>query len=67
MASKPGRVLLVDATAREQCFPSATVREVGNASREHWYLVSGQASPECVEQGRTDAAIEYTPPATAAH
>ncbi|HEU4485404.1 MAG TPA: glycosyltransferase family 39 protein [Povalibacter sp.] len=62
MARKPGRVLLVDATAVEQCFRSATVREVGDASRELWYLVSGQANPECVEQGRADAAIQYTPP-----
>ncbi|HEY5807450.1 MAG TPA: glycosyltransferase family 39 protein [Povalibacter sp.] len=60
-AQKPGRVLLVSEAARQLCFGSAAAREVGVASREHWYLIESPGDTGCIERGRATAAIPYTP------
>jgi hypothetical protein len=63
MAQRPGRALLMTEWTRPYCFTDATSREVGLANRERWYLVSGQADPECIAQGNPATAREYIPPA----
>ncbi len=55
------RVLLVDEYVLQRCFPDISPRELGRASREHWFLVEGPASPDCVARGRESATIHYDP------
>ena len=56
------RMLLVDQLVRELCFAMATTQDVGQANREHWFLVSGSADVGCAPQGNLGAARTYTPP-----
>ncbi|HLS83008.1 MAG TPA: glycosyltransferase family 39 protein [Steroidobacter sp.] len=62
LAQDGERMLLVDEFARERCFREATTREVGWSNRARWYLVSGEANPECAGRGDLSAAREYAPP-----
>jgi 4-amino-4-deoxy-L-arabinose transferase-like glycosyltransferase len=62
LASKPGRQLLIDHTARAACFSKATVQSLGNANRRQWYLVRDGADQSCIARGRRGAAYYYLPP-----
>jgi 4-amino-4-deoxy-L-arabinose transferase-like glycosyltransferase len=55
------RVLLVNQYVLQRCFPDVSAREVGHASRDHWFLIEGPASAECVSPGRESKAIPYDP------
>ncbi len=55
------RVLLVDEYVLHACFPDVSPHELGLANREHWYLVEGAASPDCIARGRASATIRYDP------
>ena len=59
LAVDPSRLLLVDETARTSCFAGAQAREVAMANRVKWSLVTGNANPECVKNGRLAAARTY--------
>jgi len=59
MAVDPTRLLLVDETARLDCFAAAQGREVAMANRIKWSLVTGAANPDCVKSGRLAAARTY--------
>ena len=61
-AERPGRVLLIEESARKQCFESAAAREVGTASGDRWFLVAEPADPSCIARGNSAAAISYVPP-----
>ena len=59
----PGRELLVPASQLEPCFAtSGARRQVGEASREVWYLVVAPANPDCEARGRDEMARRYQPP-----
>jgi 4-amino-4-deoxy-L-arabinose transferase-like glycosyltransferase len=62
LAADPKRWLLVDQQAKDACFSRATVREVGRANRETWYLVTGWADPDCIARGNPKAARQYSSP-----
>jgi 4-amino-4-deoxy-L-arabinose transferase-like glycosyltransferase len=62
LAAAPGRTLLVNARARELCFGAADAIDLGSANRQHWFLVSGQAAPDCVARGDLSRARLYLPP-----
>jgi 4-amino-4-deoxy-L-arabinose transferase-like glycosyltransferase len=62
-AARPGRVLLVGKKARQACFASADVVELGRANRQKWFLVvDGEADPGCVARGDLRRARSYVPP-----
>ncbi|MGH8174683.1 MAG: glycosyltransferase family 39 protein [Steroidobacter sp.] len=61
LAVDADRALLVDERYRTPCFSTATARQVGAANRTQWFLVRGQANPECIARGRR-AARTYIPP-----
>jgi 4-amino-4-deoxy-L-arabinose transferase-like glycosyltransferase len=58
----PGRELLVPASQLQRCFASAgNRRQVGEASRELWYLVGPTADADCVRRGHAERALRYDP------
>ncbi|MFO7305521.1 MAG: glycosyltransferase family 39 protein [Gammaproteobacteria bacterium] len=61
MSAVPGRQLLVDAAARELCFPQARAQPLGRANRKHWFLVDGAPEATCVARGRDHVARTYVP------
>jgi 4-amino-4-deoxy-L-arabinose transferase-like glycosyltransferase len=62
LEERPGRQLLVQQELIEPCFARARERiDVGVSARDHWFLVSGPASADCVERGRSEHAIHYSP------
>jgi 4-amino-4-deoxy-L-arabinose transferase-like glycosyltransferase len=62
LAARPGRALLMNRTALEACFNGATAADMGRENRKHWYLVTGDADPACVERGDRSRARLYLPP-----
>lgn len=62
LAHVPGRALLVHGKAREVCFGAADAIDLGRANRQHWFLVSGQAEPDCAARGDLSRARLYLPP-----
>lgn len=62
LVQEPGRALLVHAAAREACFGPARAVDLGRANRQRWFLVSGQAEPDCVARGDLSRARLYLPP-----
>ena len=62
LAERPGRALLVEERAREACFSMAEVVDLGRANRQRWFLVSGEANPDCVRRGDRNRARWYLPP-----
>ena len=61
LSQSANRELLISSETRRRCFAQTPAREVGQAHREEWFLVSGQPDPQCVSQGKTAAAITYNP------
>lgn len=61
LVASPERALMVDQRVLEKCFAAANAREIGAANRQRWFLVSGQADPACVAQGKLSAALLYRP------
>lgn len=61
LMAKPGRALLVPASARERCFAHASSVALGYAHDTDWFLVSGAAAPDCVAAGKLSAARAYSP------
>ncbi|HEY4367736.1 MAG TPA: glycosyltransferase family 39 protein [Steroidobacteraceae bacterium] len=57
LAAAPGRVLLVDQRARDQCFTAAHIQPVDT----QWSLVRGAADLACTERGKLSAALFYEP------
>ena len=56
------RQLLVSETNLEPCFGGAAERiEVGNASRERWFLVSAPAAAACAARGNDQSVRQYRP------
>jgi 4-amino-4-deoxy-L-arabinose transferase-like glycosyltransferase len=62
LAERPGRALLVEERAREACFSMAEAVDLGRANRQRWFLVSGEANPDCVRRGDRNRARWYLPP-----
>lgn len=62
LVQEPGRAVLVHAKAREACFGPARAVDLGRANRQRWFLVSGQADPDCVARGDLSRARLYLPP-----
>jgi len=61
--ASPGRELLVPASQLEPCFAaSSTRRQVGEASRQIWYLVVAPARRDCGAHGNEERALRYQPP-----
>lgn len=56
------RQLVVNDYTRQKCFADASARSLGMANRTRWYIVRGQANPECVARGKEAALYSYTPP-----
>lgn len=61
LMAKPGRALLVPASARERCFAGASSVALGRAHDQDWFLVSAAANPDCVAAGKLSAAYAYSP------
>ncbi|MGC4027480.1 MAG: glycosyltransferase family 39 protein [Steroidobacteraceae bacterium] len=62
LARDPRRQLLVRETMMQPCFAGLeSIREVGYASGEDWFLVSGSPDPSCVARGDMHNAIHYDP------
>jgi 4-amino-4-deoxy-L-arabinose transferase-like glycosyltransferase len=62
LAEKPGRALFMDGRVRKLCFSDATAVDLGRASRQQWFLVTGQPDATCIERGDKSRAILYVPP-----
>lgn len=62
LAHAPGRALLVHAKTRDVCFDSARATDLGLANGQRWFLVAGQADPNCVARGDLSRARLYLPP-----
>lgn len=61
LQASPGRQLVVDEPAMEQCFKGGTV--IGDAHGTRWYLVKKENSrQECVQPVRDILTFEYVPP-----
>jgi 4-amino-4-deoxy-L-arabinose transferase-like glycosyltransferase len=56
------RQLVVNEFARDLCFAGAQSKPLGTANRNRWYLVRGEANPDCVARGNAAAVFHYSPP-----
>lgn len=62
LAADPRRQLLVREEMMQPCFfGMESIREVGRASSDDWFLVSGSPDPSCVARGDARRAISYDP------
>ncbi|HZF25073.1 MAG TPA: glycosyltransferase family 39 protein, partial [Steroidobacteraceae bacterium] len=58
-----GRQLLIPGSQLQPCFAvSEGRREVGEASRETWYLIDGPPDPDCAGRGHDNRVVIYRPP-----
>ncbi len=61
LAAGEGRGLLIGSVGREACFPDAEAVDVGQANREHWFVVTGPPDEACVARGDLGRARRYVP------
>jgi 4-amino-4-deoxy-L-arabinose transferase-like glycosyltransferase len=61
LAAGKGRMLLMPSEARDLCFGAAHAVGVGKANDSKWFLVDGEANPDCVARGNRSAARSYRP------
>src|SRR6185312_7119437 len=61
LAADPRRQLLVTDQWLALCFAPSKRVEVGEASDETWWLVTGTPDPRCVAEGDPSRALAYTP------
>jgi 4-amino-4-deoxy-L-arabinose transferase-like glycosyltransferase len=54
--------LVVSERIRQLCFAAANAKSLGVANRIQWYIVRGEANPECVARGNEAAVYHYAPP-----
>ncbi len=59
LAGDARRQLVVDATAKDQCFPAAHAQPLGVANRIDWFLVDGPVARSCAESGDPEAVFHY--------
>ena len=58
------RQLVVNGRTQERCFADAQSTPLGMANRTQWFIVRGNANPECVARGKEIVVYRYTPPTT---
>ena len=58
------RQLVVNGRTQERCFADAQSTPLGMANRMQWFIVRGNANPECVARGKEIVVYRYTPPTT---
>lgn len=58
----PGRALLVNEWAMQECFSEHQVHALGVANRDRWYLASAPAKAACADRGQAARAHHYFPP-----
>jgi hypothetical protein len=56
------RQLVVSEQIRQACFAQAAAKSLGSANRFQWYIVRGEANPDCVARGKEAALFHYAPP-----
>lgn len=56
------RQLVVSEQIRQACFAQAAAKSLGMANRIQWYIVRGEANPDCVARGKEAALYHYAPP-----
>jgi 4-amino-4-deoxy-L-arabinose transferase-like glycosyltransferase len=57
-----GRALIVDSATRKRCFGNAHAEELDEANSLEWFVVTGNADPQCAARGSLRAALSYAPP-----
>lgn len=62
LAQRAGRAVFIERLLREACFAEADAVDLGKANGGHWFLVTGDADPDCVARGDLSRTIHYTPP-----